>query len=448
MRVVRPQRTRHSWRWTAALGSLAALGAGLLMWLAVIPAVRVQAAATVTTFASATMSADTAGTAPGSGAYTTLTGPVLQEGGAGDIVDGGVGLRSIELHLPVLFFEYDPTATVVVSVSPADSSGTKIDNDPNCGSPGATEQALVNTGSVTIFVCSTSTVASTLTWSGIKVRPITGGPFDVGACGAPTFPSGPIGNLGTATISGAPPIFGILSETNGNANTIAWTTNLPSPGAVNSILVPPGTVCVEDQFGNPAVGAPVSWSISSAPVGATCQQLIAPQATTDETGTASTKLRLGHLEGNYQVSASSGTVGPANSVSNANTGGPGAPCVVPTDTPTSTPTAGTPTVTPTGTQTPGPSPTATAGPMETVTLVAGCRIVTSTEDLDTTTLRMRFNPPYRSVWLQVASTGIWLADSPTAGAPMAGPNDLANVKDKDGFFVCMPAGGGTFTRAP
>jgi hypothetical protein len=85
--------------------------------------------------------------------------------------------------------------------------------------------------------------------------------------------------------------------------------------------------------------------------------------------------------------------------------------------------------------------------METVALVAGCRIVTSTEDLDTATLRTRFSPPYRSVWLQVASTGIWLADSPAAGAPMEGPNDLANVKDKDGFFACMPAGGGTFTRA-
>jgi hypothetical protein len=446
MRVVRPQRIRHSWRWTAALGSLAALGAGLLMWLAVLPVVRVHAAATVTTFASATMSADTAGTAPGSGAYTTLTGPVLQEGAAGDIVDGGVGLRSIELHLPVLFFEYDPTATVVVSVSPSDATGTKIDNDPNCGSPAASEQALVNTGSITIFVCSTSTAASTLTWSGIKVRPITGGPFDVGACGAPTFPTGTIANFGTATIVGAPPSYGVLSETNGNATTIAWAASLPPNGTVNTILVAPGTVCLEDQFGNPAVGAPMSWSVSSAPAGATCQELIAPQATTNDTGRASTQLRLGHLDGNYQVSASSGAVGPVNSVSSA-TNGPGAPCVVPTDTPTSTPTAGTPTVTPTSTNTPGPSPTGTKGPMETVALVAGCRIVTSTEDLDTATLRTRFSPPYRSVWLQVASTGIWLADSPAAGAPMEGPNDLANVKDKDGFFACMPAGGGTFTRA-
>jgi CSLREA domain-containing protein len=37
MRAVGRQRTRHPWRWTAALGSLAALGVGVLVWLAVVP---------------------------------------------------------------------------------------------------------------------------------------------------------------------------------------------------------------------------------------------------------------------------------------------------------------------------------------------------------------------------------------------------------------------------
>jgi CSLREA domain-containing protein len=47
MRAVGPQRTSHIWRWTAALGSLAALSVALLVWLAVIPALRAEAATLV-----------------------------------------------------------------------------------------------------------------------------------------------------------------------------------------------------------------------------------------------------------------------------------------------------------------------------------------------------------------------------------------------------------------
>jgi hypothetical protein len=84
---------------------------------------------------------------------------------------------------------------------------------------------------------------------------------------------------------------------------------------------------------------------------------------------------------------------------------------------------------------------------ECVELVAGCQIVTPTEDLDTAALRDRFEPAYNSAWVLDAATGTWTGDSPAAADPMAGPNDLAGVERLEGFFACIPEGGSTFTRA-
>ena len=71
-----------------------------------------MAAATVTTTADATMSADTAG-----GTYTALNGPVLSEGSAGDI-----SLGTITLNVPG-GFRFDPAAVVTATVTRL--SGTK-----------------------------------------------------------------------------------------------------------------------------------------------------------------------------------------------------------------------------------------------------------------------------------------------------------------------------------
>jgi hypothetical protein len=84
---------------------------------------------------------------------------------------------------------------------------------------------------------------------------------------------------------------------------------------------------------------------------------------------------------------------------------------------------------------------------ECVSLVAGCQIVTATENLDTAALRASFNPEYDSAWLLDPATGTWTGDSPAAGAAMTGPNDLPGVDRLDGFFACIPEGGSTFTRA-
>jgi len=452
MRIPGHQKRSYTWRWTAALVGLAVVAFALVMALVVVPAMRVQAAATVTTLASRTLSADTAGLAPGSGVYTALTGPVVQEGAAAD-----VGLGSIILSAPA-GFEFDTSATVTVSVSPTTAAGTKIDTDPLCGSADASEPAVVAAGTITIEVCTASTTASKLTWSGIKVRPISGGPFDAGpTCMAPVnFPSGNITHTGTALIAGAPPTFGVLAETSGAQATTVVTGVLPN-GPVNAI-VGPMIVCVEDQFGSPAVGAPMTWSISSYPAGATCQQLIAADATTDGLGWASTALRLGHLNGNYQVSASSGSAGPTTDVSTASLG-PGAACappVPPTSTPapaTNTPVAtNTPaaTNTPVATATPtpgGPTATPTTGPLESVALVVGCNPVASTypENTAVTTIAAAVSPSgaLYSIWYLNTATGRWLAYSPYYPEPQY--SDLTEVDRLEVIFICVDTAG-SFAR--
>lgn len=79
-------------------------------------------------------------------------------------------------------------------------------------------------------------------------------------------------------------------------------------------------------------------------------------------------------------------------------------------------------------------------------LPAGCQIQVATEDLDTAALRASFDPQYDSAWVLDPVTGTWTGDSPADGAAMTGPNDLPGMDRLEGFFVCLPAGGSTFTR--
>jgi hypothetical protein len=417
MRIAKRTNHRRLWSGAAVAALLGVLALVLLAWLVVIPATRVQAVATVTTQASATLSADTAG-----GAYTALAGPVLQEGAAGD-VSGGVG--STIVLSPPGGFEFNPAATVTVSVSPTTAGGVKIDDNAGCTSASASETAAVAAGTITVYLCTASTTPSTITWSGIAVRPTSGGPFDTGLCGVPTFPSGNIIHIGTAVILGAP-TFGVLTETSGAPTSIVVTTPLGN-GTVNSI-VGPMTVCVEDQFGNPAVGAPMTWGISSVPAGATCQELIASDATTDGQGNAFTSLRLGHLDGNYQVSASSGAAGPTTDVSMAS-GGPGALCATPTFTPTNTPTPSAETPTPT------PTPSAVPGEVDLVVLAAGCNPVASTYPNDTPIgdIAAAVSPSYALFSIWELDAGAWRGYS----ALYPELAELSEVNFLDVLFICM-----------
>ena len=452
MRVPEYQRKSYVWRWTAALAGLAVLTFALVMALVVTPSTQVRAA-TVSTLASATLSADTQAAPPGSGVYTSLTGPVIVEAAAGEVTVG-----TIVLSAPS-GFEFRTTGTVTVSVSPTTTAGIKIDTDPLCASADASEPAVLAATTITISVCTVSTTASTITWSGIGVRPTgtgpTAPPFDPdidATCGPGVLKAFPTGNIildpaSTSTITGIPAntALGHLAETSGAAATITWSTPLGN-GSVDTI-VGPGTVCVEDQFGSGAVAAPMSWSISSAPVGATCQELVAPDANTNGTGKAFTSLRLGHLDGNYQVSARSGAAGPTTDVSTAS-GGPGASCAPPTpptSTPTNTPTPGTPTPTgtpptstPTRTSTPigGATATPTTGPMESVTLVGGaCTPVASTYPNGTpvTTIAGAVTPSSALISVWAFQGGNWLGYSPQF--PQA--SQTFNVDRLGVAFICV-----------
>jgi hypothetical protein len=461
MRVPGRQRKSYTWRWTAALAGLAVVVVAAVVAVVVAPFTGVRAAS-VTTLASATLSADTQAAAPGNGVYTSLTGPVIAEAAAGEVTVG-----TIVLSAPS-GFEFRTTGTVTVSVSPTTSAGIKVDTDAGCGSADASEPANLTASTITISVCSVSTSASTITWSGIGVRPTGTGPtlppFDLGSCGLPTWPTYDIfmsvastSNI-TGITKGVTPL-GHLAESSGAAATIFWSIPLPD-GNVNTIVPPAppgGQVCVEDQFGNPAVGSAMSWSITSAPAGATCQQLISPAATTDGAGHASTFLKLGNLNGNYEVSASSGAAGPTTDVSTASSG-PGAPCgpvVTPTLTPTITPTftptvTGTPptstaTATPTGTpptSTPTHTPTPTA--MESVTLVGGtCNPVASTyaDNTPVATIAAAVSPSGILISIWNFDAGIWRGYSPQ----FPSVSDLTDIDRLDAFFLCVSSAG-TWSR--
>jgi hypothetical protein len=420
----------------------------LVMALVLTPSTEVRAAS-VTTLASATLSADTQAASPGSGVYTSLTGPVIAEAAAED-----VGTGTIILTAPS-GFEFRTTGTVTVSVSPT-TDGTEIDTDSGCGSYDDSEPANLADTEITITVCTVSSTASTITWSGIGVRPTgtdeTDPPFDPdedSTCGpgnSTAFPTGDILLDGTSTIdgmtSGSTPL-GYLAETSGAPDTMQVTTELDSPFEVNSIQGPM-TVCVEDQFGSGAVGAPMSWSISSVPAGATCQALIAPDGTTDGTGQASTWLRLGNLDGSYQVTASSDDAGSMSDWTQA-TEGPGASCVASA---TSTPTPGTPT--PTGSPTPTPTssltPTPTTSAMESVALAGGtCNPVASTYPDATAiaTIAGAVAPSgiLTSIWWFDAFALTWHGYS--AQAPQA--SNLSQVDRLDAFSMCVSSAG-TWSR--
>ena len=423
MLVPKHQRESYTWRRTAALAGLAVVAIALVMALVVGPAERAQAAASVTTLASATISADMAAPNP---AYTTLTGPVVQETLAHDVGAGTIVLS------PPAGFEFRTTpGSVNVSVS---LGNTTIAKPGDCGSSGANATATFPAGFIAIEVCTASSSPSIITWSGIGVRPTSGGPFDgVLLCGAPIFPAGDIILDPTSTSAGVPigtPL-GHLAETSGAPYSIQVATPLLGPLPVNTINGPL-TVCAEDQFGNGVVGAPMSWSISSVPPGATCQALITPEGTTNGLGLASTGLLLGHMNGGYQVTASSGALS-VNNVTNANLG-PGAPCA-PTPTPTPAPT-------PCPTCTPVPCATPPPGATEDVPLAGTCNPLASTyadaTPIGTIAGAVAPTTILTAIWSYDPFTVTWLGYAP--GAP-PGVNNLVSADRLDVIFICANAPG-------
>src|SRR3989304_4646208 len=148
--------TPIGFRSQGARGMVAVVAAGLVV-AALLPFATVGPVlptATLTTAASASISADTASTAPGGGSWTTLNGPVITEGAAGDISPGGDGV----LTLSARSWQLNP------GPAPAPPGATV----GACALP-ATSPAVVTTTTITTTIAGTATTGTDrcrLTFSG------------------------------------------------------------------------------------------------------------------------------------------------------------------------------------------------------------------------------------------------------------------------------------------
>ena len=204
-----------------ALGLATALVAGLFPMAA-----PVAAASTTGVSGGSSISADTAATG-GTGAWTTLTGPVITESGAGQ-----VGAGTIVLTLPS-GFELD-TASGAVALSGTTCAGLSL-----------TPLSLSST-TAAATISGASSGACTLTWSGLRVRPTAGTPKAAGT----------ITRGGTASITGVASgtSMGTLTEVAGTAAKLVYTMQ-PSGGTGGTAFTSQPVVAVTDQFGNAVTSA-------------------------------------------------------------------------------------------------------------------------------------------------------------------------------------------------
>ncbi|MBI2763884.1 MAG: hypothetical protein HYX54_09090 [Chloroflexi bacterium] len=158
------------------------LGASLLVGL--LPGTALAAVTVTAATGGGAISADTAAASPGNGAYTSLTGPAVTEGTAGELAAG-----TIILDLPS-GFTFDA------------GSGTAT---KSAGCNLAIDSVVVTTDSATLTLSGTSaTTACTITFSGLRVRPTVGTPLQSGTI-SNTGSVGPGGNWGTLQeVAGAP----------------------------------------------------------------------------------------------------------------------------------------------------------------------------------------------------------------------------------------------------
>jgi hypothetical protein len=182
--------------------------------------------AVVSASADAVLSADTAG-----GAFTLLTGPVLDEGDNRDIGTGAIVLAAPS------GFAFDNSAVVRATVSRLGGSGTPLVL--------ASTNATVTSNSITITVSTRDgnqgSPFSRITWSGIRVRPIAGTPLA----------SGSILNKGNAKIRGlnGSSAYGALGELSGRISRLRFTTQ-PGNATAGAAFGAQPVVNTQDQFGN------------------------------------------------------------------------------------------------------------------------------------------------------------------------------------------------------
>ncbi len=216
---------------------------GVVLTLSTIATITVLAAnASIATLASATISADTNGT-NGTGAFTSLTGPVISEG-----TSGNIGTGSIIINAPT-GFAFNTAQNVTGTISVCTGTTTQLNS-------GASQSVTPTASSVTFSVTRASTGTNnkcTLTFTNLQVRPISSTPT-----------SGSITNTGSAVISyqsGSNSNWGTLTETAGALNSLVFS--LTSPQTSGIAFTGTNTLTAKDQFNNTITGfSPASDNIT------------------------------------------------------------------------------------------------------------------------------------------------------------------------------------------
>lgn len=214
----------------SGLRRLVAVTVASLMLFALLPASVVFAAASVTTPATANVSADTAVSG-----YAAIPGPAITESAPGDLGNG-----TLVLNLPA-GFQFN-TASGSITKSPS-----------GCTLTVSAVTMATGTATITISGAPSTGTACTLTFSGLQVKATSGvGPL----------PSGNITNTGSAT--GAPGgSYGTLTEVPG-APILSFSQQPSSPAVAGQAFTPNQPVVLSrDQFNNVRSGDPITLAIKS-----------------------------------------------------------------------------------------------------------------------------------------------------------------------------------------
>ena len=199
-----------------------------LMLAGLLPGAALAAPAPAVTPATGgtTISADTAAASPGNGAYTSLAGPSVAEGAAGQIVAG-----TIVLDTPSGF-----------TFSAGNGTANK-----NLGCTLVIDSVAVISGSATLTLSGTSATACTITFSGLRVRPTVGTPLQ----------SGDLSNSGTNVLGGS---WGALQEVPG-APVLSFQTQPSTTAAATVAFASQPVVLDKDKFDNLRVGDAITLAI-------------------------------------------------------------------------------------------------------------------------------------------------------------------------------------------
>jgi hypothetical protein len=243
---------------------LIVIAATAALTLSLLPFASVFAAVGVTP-ANATISVDTSTAPGGSSTFTTLAGPVISEGSAGDITPGG----DLVLTAPTNW-QFDTSSVTVVPTASAGTCGITL-----------TSPVTATASTITTTIGGTATTAANrcvVTFSGIRIRPTTAVVPNVGTI--------TVGYTGSAAITGLASGATVGTVTASPGAAILSFSQQPSSTALGGeAFATQPVVHSEDQFGNDRQGDTISLALQGGTTGAqvTCSPAT---ASTNSSGNA------------------------------------------------------------------------------------------------------------------------------------------------------------------